>query len=107
MVHPWTCCIWTTFLLDGFCDICFYDQRGGRDVQCCFVGGYHSVSYQLPVSSHDTLAVPYRVFFVDTLNFSFWTSEGDASHGYSVQFKDKEYTGYWSLCVAVNRALEV
>lgn len=44
---------------------------------------------------------------VDTLNFSFWTTEGDPSHGYSVRFGGEEYTGYWSLCAAINRALEV
>lgn len=45
------------------------------------------------------------VFTVDTLNFSFW-SELDNSHRYAVEYKGQKYTGYWSLCAAINRALD-
>ena len=41
---------------------------------------------------------------IDTLNFSFWSD--DESNPYTVRYKDKNYTGYWSLCAAVDRALE-
>ncbi|NXL90077.1 QSPP protein, partial [Alectura lathami] len=44
------------------------------------------------------------VFLVDTLNFSFW-SAGDEQKCV-VKYKGKEYTGYWALCAAVNRALD-
>ena len=54
----------------------------------------------------------FRIFLVDILNFSFW-SDLDASdkckphpERYTIQFHDKSYTGYWSLCAAINRALE-
>ena len=44
------------------------------------------------------------VFFLDTVNFSFWPDEGEVKFG----IRDKNgklQTGYWSLCAAVNRAL--
>ncbi|KAL8203340.1 UNVERIFIED_CONTAM: hypothetical protein K2H54_049142 [Gekko kuhli] len=44
------------------------------------------------------------VFLVDTLNFSFWSECED--HKCLVKYKGKMYSGYWSLCAAVNRALD-
>ena len=46
-----------------------------------------------------------RVFVCDVLNFSFWSE--DESHKYEVKYKGKVWTGYWSLCAAINRALDV
>ncbi|KAI9485058.1 hypothetical protein BDB00DRAFT_851687 [Zychaea mexicana] len=52
------------------------------------------------------------IFLVDILNFSFW-SDLDKSdkcqphpERYTVVLHGKAYTGYWSLCAAINRALE-
>jgi hypothetical protein len=52
------------------------------------------------------------IFLVDLLNFSFW-SDTDlqdsglaSSQRFAVAYNDKEYTGYWSLCAAINRALD-
>lgn len=39
------------------------------------------------------------------MNFSFWSEDSD--NKYTVTYKGKAYTGYWSLCAAVNRALDV
>ncbi|XP_045187701.1 queuosine salvage protein-like [Mercenaria mercenaria] len=44
------------------------------------------------------------IFVADTLNFSFWSD--DETKKYMVRYKGKEYTGYWSLCAAMNRALD-
>ncbi|XP_075267119.1 queuosine 5'-phosphate N-glycosylase/hydrolase [Opisthocomus hoazin] len=44
------------------------------------------------------------VFLVDTLNFSFWPER--EGREYLVKYKGKTYSGYWSLCAAVNRALD-
>lgn len=44
------------------------------------------------------------IFVVDALNFSFWTPAN--SEKYMVQYKGEKYTGYWSLCAAINRALD-
>ena len=46
------------------------------------------------------------IFFVDTVNFSFWPDEGDVKFGVK-DHNGKLQTGYWSLCAAVNRALKV
>ncbi|KAL1917797.1 uncharacterized protein VTP21DRAFT_3631 [Calcarisporiella thermophila] len=52
------------------------------------------------------------IFLVDLLNFSFWsdidTVDSSAPHPdrYAVTFEGTSYTGYWSLCAAVNRALK-
>jgi len=40
---------------------------------------------------------------VDTLNFAFWS---DSEVLFTVEHKGKKYSGYWSLCAAINRALE-
>lgn len=45
-----------------------------------------------------------RIFVVDLMNFSFWTDAG--SEPYTVAYNGVRYTGYWSLCAAVNRALD-
>ncbi|KAM9305154.1 queuosine 5'-phosphate N-glycosylase/hydrolase-like [Gastrophryne carolinensis] len=44
------------------------------------------------------------VFFADTLNFSFWSENQD--NKYLVKYKGKMYSGYWSFCAAINRALD-
>ncbi|NXX11207.1 QSPP protein, partial [Podargus strigoides] len=44
------------------------------------------------------------VFLVDTLNFSFWSEREEEK--YLVKYRGKTYSGYWSLCAAVNRALD-
>src|SRR5690242_8842258 len=45
-----------------------------------------------------------RILVVDTLNFSFWSSSDTL---FTVRYNGVNYTGYWSLCAAINRALEV
>lgn len=44
------------------------------------------------------------IFLVDALNFSFWTAKECVK--YEVKYGDSVHTGYWSLCAAVNRALD-
>ncbi|OCT63809.1 chromosome 9 open reading frame 64 L homeolog isoform X3 [Xenopus laevis] len=44
------------------------------------------------------------VFFADTLNFSFWSESEEKK--YMVKYKGKEYSGYWSICAAMNRTLD-
>ncbi|KAA3673405.1 uncharacterized protein DEA37_0004417 [Paragonimus westermani] len=43
------------------------------------------------------------IFVTDLLNFSFWT---DTGLQYEVLYNQKVHTGYWSLCAAVNRAID-
>ncbi|CAM9410976.1 unnamed protein product [Lampetra planeri] len=44
------------------------------------------------------------VFVVDTLNFSFWAESDDTKC--LVKYKEEMYSGYWTLCAAMNRALD-
>lgn len=47
----------------------------------------------------------FRVFLADTLNFSFWSASDEEK--YMVRYGGSDHTGYWSLCAAINRALDV
>uniref|UniRef100_A0A1I7UM56 Queuosine 5'-phosphate N-glycosylase/hydrolase n=1 Tax=Caenorhabditis tropicalis TaxID=1561998 RepID=A0A1I7UM56_9PELO len=59
------------------------------------------LSPELHPKSGDKDAVQW-VFLVDTINFSFWPDEG--KH-YDVSWGGKSYTGYFSACAAVNKAI--
>ena len=45
------------------------------------------------------------IFLLDTLNFSFWVEKDIPP--FVVKYRGRSYTGYWALCAAINRALEV
>ncbi|KAI8093723.1 uncharacterized protein BX664DRAFT_295627 [Halteromyces radiatus] len=52
------------------------------------------------------------IFLVDLLNFSFWSDLDHADKAtphpdrYAITYQGVAYTGYWSLCAAINRALD-
>lgn len=68
-------------------------------------------SHPLTPSSKSQSTVDW-IFTVDTLNFSFWSNYDDKDTGspesqrYTVQYLGNKYTGYWSLCAAINKALD-
>ncbi|XP_069481966.1 queuosine 5'-phosphate N-glycosylase/hydrolase [Ambystoma mexicanum] len=66
------------------------------------VSGWKSL-HELNPQAVDEDAVNW-VFLSDTLNFSFWSESED--HKCLVNYKGKTYSGYWSLCAAINRALD-
>jgi hypothetical protein len=57
------------------------------------------------------------IFLVDTLNFSFWSDKELVElpanfkipdvEKYTVIYNQIPYTGYWAMCAAVNRAIDV
>ena len=59
------------------------------------------------------------IFLIDTLNFSFWSDnelipvqltnnfKQPQIEKYTVIYNQVPYTGYWALCAAINRALDV
>jgi hypothetical protein len=59
------------------------------------------------------------IFFCDTMNFSFWSDnelippelndkvKSTSLERYTVIYKGIPYHGYWALCAAINRALDV
>ncbi|KAK7101900.1 queuosine 5'-phosphate N-glycosylase/hydrolase-like isoform X2 [Littorina saxatilis] len=59
--------------------------------------------HPLNPKTSDKAAVDW-VFLADTLNFSFWSE--DERKKYMVKYKGGEHTGYWSLCAAMNRAID-
>jgi hypothetical protein len=46
------------------------------------------------------------IFLIDLLNFSFFSDEKAPEREFYVTYKGEQFTGYWSLCAAVNRALD-
>eukprot|EP00095_Tigriopus_kingsejongensis_P011032 maker-scaffold109_size355148-snap-gene-1.19 protein:Tk11032 transcript:maker-scaffold109_size355148-snap-gene-1.19-mRNA-1 annotation:"hypothetical protein LOTGIDRAFT_195975" len=44
------------------------------------------------------------IFFADVLNFSFWNHKDQPQ--YAVTYKETRYSGYLSLCAAINRTLD-
>ncbi|OWA52830.1 UPF0553 protein C9orf64 [Hypsibius exemplaris] len=63
--------------------------------------------HELHPKSGDQAAVDW-IFVADTLNFSFWSEVEDVTspEKYAVEYRGKRYTGYWSCCAAINRAID-
>lgn len=61
-------------------------------------------SHELHPQTRDAAAVDF-IFTMDLLNFCFW-SEGTSDGRFSVNYRGKTWTGYWSLVAALHRALD-
>ena len=61
-------------------------------------------SHELHPQTHDAAAVDF-IFTMDLLNFCFW-SEDTPDERFSVEYRGKTWTGYWSLVAALQRALD-
>ena len=46
------------------------------------------------------------IFTMDLLNFCFWSDVEDERVRYAVWYREKKWTGYWSLVAALRRALD-
>jgi hypothetical protein len=75
--------------------------EGIKNKQIC-VEGFSQ--HELHPQQADESAVDW-IFFVDTLNFCFWSTNNDMK--WEVIWNGKTYTGYFALCAAVRRALKV
>jgi hypothetical protein len=60
--------------------------------------------HELHPKSQDESTVNF-IFTMDILNFSFW-SEKSEEERFSVRYRDRRWTGYWSLVAALQRALD-
>jgi len=61
--------------------------------------------HELHPKSKDMSAVNF-ILTMDLLNFSFWSDDPDKSRQFAVEYKGKQWTGYWGLVAALHRALE-
>ena len=62
-------------------------------------------THELHPKANDESTVGF-IFLMDLLNFSFWSSTGDADGIYSIEYRGKTWTGYWTLVAAIQRALD-
>lgn len=60
-------------------------------------------SHPLHPKTEDESTVEW-IFMVDLLNFSFWPEAN--TEPYRVHYKNGQYSGYWSLCAAINLAID-
>ncbi|KAJ2122830.1 hypothetical protein IW147_003114 [Coemansia sp. RSA 720] len=60
--------------------------------------------HTLTPNTADAAAIEW-IFVVDTLNFSFWSDRQCKAEQYTVTLEGTEHRGYWSLCAAINRAI--
>ncbi|KAF2804849.1 uncharacterized protein BDZ99DRAFT_490963 [Mytilinidion resinicola] len=88
------------------------DMRGTKNAAIAIWESMQERSYstktwsehELHPKSKDEATVNF-IFIMDLLNFSFW-SEKNAEERFTVEYKEKRWTGYWSLVAALQRALD-
>ena len=61
--------------------------------------------HELHPKSKDETTVDF-IFTMDVLNFSFWSGEQDESKRFSIDYRERKWTGYWALVAALQRALD-
>jgi hypothetical protein len=60
--------------------------------------------HELHPKTKDESTVAF-IFTMDLLNFSFWSEKPDDER-FAVEYRDKTWTGYWSMVAALQRALD-
>lgn len=61
-------------------------------------------AHELHPKTKDESTVAF-IFTMDLLNFSFWSELSDEKR-FAVWYREKRWTGYWSLVAALQRALD-
>ena len=61
--------------------------------------------HELHPKAKDESTVDF-IFLMDLINFSFWSDQDDPDQRFAVDYRDKRWTGYWSLVAAMQRALD-
>ena len=61
--------------------------------------------HELHPKSKDASTVDF-IFTMDLLNFSFWSDEEDQSKRFAIEYRGRNWTGYWALVAALQRALD-
>ncbi len=62
-------------------------------------------AHELHPKAKDTAATLDFIFTMDLLNFSFW-SESSEDRRFAVEYREKRWTGYWSLVSCLQRAID-
>lgn len=62
-------------------------------------------SHELHPKTKDESTVEF-LFVMDLLNFCFWSDKEGLGDDYTVEYRDKRWTGYWTLVAALQRALD-
>lgn len=60
--------------------------------------------HELHPKAKDETTVAF-IFVMDLLNFSFWSTRPDEER-FAIEYREKRWTGYWSLVAALQRALD-
>ena len=89
------------------------DMRGTKDAATKIQNMMQEKGYstrvwslqELHPKAKDSTTVDF-IFLMDLLNFSFWSSSLVPDETYAVEYRDKAWSGYWSLVAAIQRALE-
>ena len=61
--------------------------------------------HELHPQAKDESTVDF-IFIMDLLNFCFWSDNRDPSSRFQIDFRQKIWTGYWSLVACLQRALD-
>lgn len=61
--------------------------------------------HQLHPKSRNRNTVDF-IFTLDLLNFCFWSDSDVPGQQFAVEYRNRKWTGYWSLVAALQRALE-
>ena len=61
--------------------------------------------HELHPKTKDESTVEF-IFLMDLINFSFWSDIDDTDKQFSIEYKGENWTGYWSLVAAIQRALD-
>ena len=82
-------------------------RRVGKQLASVLVAEEFSLEHWRQHELHPSNPQDWHVdflFVLDALNFSFWMPKGQR---YAVKYREKEWTGYWSLVAAMLRAIDV
>ena len=99
------------YIYDNSTDVAL-DMRGTKIAASSILALMHEKQYsardwskhELHPKAKDESTVDF-IFLMDLLNFCFW-SDGASFEQYTVEYRGKTWTGYWSLVAAIQRALD-
>lgn len=99
------------YIYDNSIDVAI-DMRGTQSAAASIWDQMQQRSYSTKAWSEHELhprakdeATVNFIFTMDLLNFSFWSEQSEEDR-FAVLYKDRKWTGYWSLVACLQRALD-